>query len=469
MENQSTYRGSAISGISAATTPMRPGTPESRSNPFSDDISPAPRSNPFASPFNSRPASSFGSSSAVRALPSRYFHSRRVHKGEVEKPWMAKKDPKEKWVTIIPLVGLLLGFGVAGFLIYDGLSSVVHHKYCPVMSDDFSQGLNTNIWTKEAEVGGYGNGQFEQTTLDDTNVFVSGGKLIIKPTLQNADLIDSNSVINLTADGTCSSTVIKNCVSQTNLTTGSIVPPVLSGRVNTKKGATIKYGRVEVTAKMPEGDWLWPAIWMLPVNETYGPWPLSGEIDIVESRGNNHTYAQGGNNIVSSALHWGPDPANDAWWRTNVKRSALHTTYAKTEHTFGLEWSQKYLFTYVNTRLLQVLYTNFNKPLWERGGFPLSDSNGTRLQDVWSETGRYQTPFDQEFYLIINVAVGGTNGWFEDGKSGKPWLDGSTTAKRDFWSQRNVWYPTWQKEGAGQMEVSKVEMWKQCDGNEDNE
>lgn len=155
MENQSQYRGSAIS---AATTPMRPGTPESRSNPFSDrdDISPAPPANPFSSPFNSRPASSFGSSSAVRALPSRYFHSRRVHKGEVEKPWLAKKDPKEKWVTIIPIIGLLLGFGVAGFLIYDGMSSVVHHKYCPVMSDDFSQGLNTNIWTKEAEVGGFG-------------------------------------------------------------------------------------------------------------------------------------------------------------------------------------------------------------------------------------------------------------------------------------------------------------------------
>lgn len=260
--------------------------------------------------------------------------------------------------------------------------------------------------------------------------------------------------------------MIKNCVAQTNLTSGSIVPPVRSARINTKKKASIKYGRVEVTAKMPEGDWLWPAIWMLPMNDTYGAWPLSGEIDIAESRGNNHTYAQGGNNIVSSALHWGPDPANDAWWRTNVKRSALHTTYSKTEHTFGVEWSQKYVFTYINTRLLQVLYTNFNKPLWERGGFPLSDSNGTRLQDVWSQTGRDQTPFDQEFYLILNVAVGGTNGWFEDGKSAKPWIDGSPTAKRDFWSQRDVWLPTWQKPGAGQMEVSKVQMWKQCDGDE---
>ena len=157
MENHSQYRGSAMSGLSTATTPMRPGTPESRSNPFGDDISPAPPANPFSSPFNSRPASSFGSSSAVRGgLPSRYFHSRRVRKEEVEKPWLAKKDPKEKWVTIIPLIGLLIGFGIAGFLVYDGLSSVVHHKYCQVLHDDFSGGLNTAVWTQEAEVGGFG-------------------------------------------------------------------------------------------------------------------------------------------------------------------------------------------------------------------------------------------------------------------------------------------------------------------------
>lgn len=259
---------------------------------------------------------------------------------------------------------------------------------------------------------------------------------------------------------------MSDCVTVTNLTTHQIIQPVKSGRINTKKGATIKYGRVEVTAKLPAGDWLWPAIWMLPVNNTYGKWPLSGEIDIVESRGNNYTYKQGGNNIVSSALHWGPDSANDAWWRTNVKRAALHTTYAAQEHKFGLEWSQKYLFTYVNSNLLQVLYTSFNEPLWQRGNFASYDSNGTKIVDVWSQTGRDSTPFDQDFYLIINVAVGGTNGWFQDGVAAKPWSDNSLTAKYDFWNAQKQWLPTWQTEGAGQMEVSKVEMWQQCDGDE---
>ena len=252
----------------------------------------------------------------------------------------------------------------------------------------------------------------------------------------------------------------------TNITNGNatIVPPTRSGRINSKRGARIKYGRVEVTAKLPQGDWLWPAIWMLPVNDTYGPWPESGEIDIMESRGNNHTYPQGGNNIMSSALHWGPDPANDAWWKTNNKRQALHTTYSSGFNTFGLEWSQKYIFTFVNSRLLQVLYTNFDKPMWKRGAFNTDTQNATHIIDEWSATGNKNTPFDQEFYLILNLAVGGTNGWFQDGQAAKPWLDNSLNAPKDFWDARQQWYPTWK---APQMEVQRVVMLQQCDGNEE--
>jgi hypothetical protein len=151
------YRGSATTTTTRTASPMRPGTPDTGRNPFEDGISLAPRPNPFASPFSSRPASSLGSSSAIRGgIPQRYFHSRRVRKGEVEKPWKEKKDPKEKWVTIIPLIGLCIGLCLAGFLVYDGIQSVVHHKYCQVLSDDFSGGLNKNVWTQEAEVGGFG-------------------------------------------------------------------------------------------------------------------------------------------------------------------------------------------------------------------------------------------------------------------------------------------------------------------------
>ncbi|KAK4938004.1 hypothetical protein LTR10_021493 [Elasticomyces elasticus] len=400
-----------------------------------------------------------------RAPPRRgvYFRSRRIKEQDVDLSWLKqKKDPRLKWLSLLPIIGLLLGFCVAGAYIFLGIKSVPIHKYCMVYQDDFSSStLNSDIWTKEVEVGGYGNGQFEETTGTDENVFIKDGMLQIMPTLQDASLLVNNATLNLTKLGTCTSDVWSNCIVTTNTTNGTIVNPVRSGRINTKKGANLKYGRIEVVAKMPQGDWLWPAIWMLPTDSVYGSWPQSGEIDIAESRGNNFSYHNGGNNVMASTLHWGPDSTDDAWWRTYRKINALHSSFPQQFHTFGLEWSEKYLYTYLDSRLLQVLYNRFDIPFWQRGDFALSYSNGTSTSDPWSQTGNDATPFDQEFYLILNVAVGGTNGWFTDGESGKPWVDTSPTAKRDFWNAKNSWYPTWQNENGNALQVKSVTMWQQ--------
>lgn len=151
-------------------TPLHPGTPntDGMRNPFDAGADSASShrqngagTNPFVSPSVSRPPSSFGSSSAIgprfEERAQRFFHSRRVQKGEVEKPWLKKRDSKEKWVTIIPIIGILVGLGISGFLVWDGLRSVVHHNYCPLMDEDFSSGsLDSSIWTKEVQVGGFG-------------------------------------------------------------------------------------------------------------------------------------------------------------------------------------------------------------------------------------------------------------------------------------------------------------------------
>jgi hypothetical protein len=213
-------------------------------------------------------------------------------------------------------------------------------------------------------------------------------------------------------------------------------------------------------AQIPIGDWLWPAIWMLPVTNAYGPWPASGEIDILEARGNNHTYPNGGNDYMSSALHWGPDPAQDRSPDTYWVEHAFHGQWGDQFRLYGLEWTDKYIFTYIDNELLQVGYLNFDIPFWQRSGWASTTPNGTMIIDPWSSTGRPQTPFDQEFYLILNVAVGGCNGYFEDGVGGKPCLDASPTAKKDFWDARDQWYPTWEK--SGEMVVSSVKMWQQC-------
>lgn len=165
-------------------------------------------------------------------------------------------------------------------------------------------------------------------------MFVDGEGLHIFPTLTTettsiteAEIVNGYT-LNLTesgGDGSCTSDAIEACSVRSNATLGTIINPVRSARLNTKGRKSILYGRVEVEAKLPRGDWLWPAICkiiiiststgellliyfslgMMPERSTYGEWPASGEIDIMESRGNDVDYPMGGRDISSSSIHWG--------------------------------------------------------------------------------------------------------------------------------------------------------------------
>lgn len=398
--------------------------------------------------------------SAKAYNPHAYFRSRRIKKGTIDRPELREKDPRKIWITLIPIFGFLVGLLSIALLTWNGYSSVSRHRYCKVFTDDFSNGFNSTIWTKHVETGGYGNGEFEVTTADDENVFVRDGQLVIKPTLQDESYIDNTSVTNLTADGTCTSSTPENCVLSVNRTDGHIVQPVKSGRISTKNFAVIRYGRIDVTAKLAAGDWLLSQVMMFPAQDYYGAWPASGEIDIGMVRGNNYTYNGGrGNQLLQSALHWGPDSTTDRWQATSGLRDALHSTYHDKFHTFGLEWTEKYLFTWVDSRLAQVVYVKFNHDFFQLGGYGATYTNGSKLVDPWQGPGTsHGTPFDRPFYLILSVGVGGTSGWFPDGVDGKPWVDKSNKARRNFWDARDKWFPTWTE-----MVVRKVTMWQQCD------
>lgn len=122
---------------------------------------------------------------------------------------------------------------------------------------------------------------------------------------------------------------------------------------------------------------------MLPTDSAYGQWPASGEIDLMESRGNNYTYTTGGNNIVHQTTHWGPDSTLDQYKITTGGLQALHSIWADDFHVFGLQWTEKYLFTYVDSRVGQVLYQKFDKPAWRRGDFPVTYANGSATVNPW--------------------------------------------------------------------------------------
>ncbi|KAK7018373.1 GH16 beta-1 3-glucan recognition protein [Favolaschia claudopus] len=423
---------------------------------------------------------------------------------------------KSAWLAYLITYGtILIGLVAGGFRAWSGWRGVnlLTAPLCPVLLEDFTTTTTAQLFGsgvageggtffREVDASGFGNGEFEMTTASDTNSFVHNGQLYILPTL-TSDVIPmgsilDNSIYNLTGctynithstgyttsghgaaginttEGEAGApdapldlpAYLAACSAVSNATEGKILPPVMSARVSTRKSASLRFGRVEVVAKLPTGDWLWPAIWMLPVGNVYGGWPLSGEIDIMEARGNGPSYPKQGVNYVRSSLNWGPATFLNAvaktygWWTQRRGR------YDEGFHTYALEWSEGFMRMYVDSRLTHMYEIKLSKSFWDFGDFPPVVQNGTEsvvLQNPWVN-GTKAAPFDQPFYLIMNVAVGGTNGWFPDGPE-KPWLDGSATAPLDFLRAQSQWYSTWPQDPFKRaMVIDSVKMWEQCSG-----
>jgi beta-glucanase (GH16 family) len=186
-----------------------------------------------------------------------------------------------------------LGIVASALRCYFGYMSVPQFKHplCQVMNDDFDT-FDTTAWTHEVQLDGFGNGEFEMTTDSSNNSYVKDGKLYLMPTL-TSDVIGSDAIFdghmyNLTD---CTGANYTSCGLVSNRSTGAVIPPVMSARISTRLSHSIRFGRVEVVAKIPRGDWLWPAIWMLPTDPKYGAWPASGEIDVRALLWSTRAYA----------------------------------------------------------------------------------------------------------------------------------------------------------------------------------
>ncbi|GGX48626.1 family 16 glycosylhydrolase [Saccharospirillum salsuginis] len=149
-----------------------------------------------------------------------------------------------------------------------------------------------------------------------------------------------------------------------------------SGRIRSIFKGDFTYGRIEARMKLPAGQGIWPAFWMLPTDEAYGGWAASGEIDIMEAVNLGGT----GGNDVHGTLHYGGS------WPDNVYSGQVYTPSTSVTdnfHTYAVEWEPGEIRWYVDGLLYQT-------------------------QTEWySDNGAYPAPFDQDFHLLLNVAVGG--------------------------------------------------------------
>lgn len=171
---------------------------------------------------------------------------------------------------------------------------------------------------------------------------------------------------------------------------------------------------------------------MLPKNNEFGNWPASGEIDIMESRGNDPSYPDGGHDTFASTLHWGPNWDQNRYPLTH--QDYKHSTTLTTDfHTYGLYWDENGLYTYFDDPSKKILSVDFtSQSFWQRGNFPASFDN------PWVGEPN-AAPFNREFYLVLNLAVGGTTGYFKEGMGGKPWSNTSPRSVNEFWNARGAW------------------------------
>ena len=225
---------------------------------------------------------------------------------------------------------------------------------------DFDVGNGFYNYDANQWIGGWGNGELQYYTRDPANAHVADGMLHIR------------------------------AVKESLLGCG-----YTSARLKTRKrdGSPLfrqRYGRFEFRARLPTGQGLWPALWMLPQDEKYGGWAASGEIDVLEARGQEPGKILG-------TIHFGGK------WPVNAHASHEHvfadgSTIADF-HVYAVEWEPGEIRWSVDGRryATQSFWWSSRKRAGARGAKP------AREADLYP----WPAPFDQPFYLVMNLAVGG--------------------------------------------------------------
>lgn len=205
-------------------------------------------------------------------------------------------------------------------------------------SDEFNgSAVNEAVWNfEQGNNNGWGNNELENYTGRTQNAFVSSGNLIIEA---RSESYNGNQYT--------------------------------SARMTTQNKKSFQFGRIDIRAKLPSGQGIWPALWMLGDNITSKDWPACGEIDIMEVVGHEP-------NKVYGTLHYGASAATHQQYGSNYILSS--GTFDQQFHVFSLVWAQDTLKILVDDlEYLSATRTNIS--------------------------GTY--PFNDSFFFLFNVAVGG--------------------------------------------------------------
>lgn len=180
---------------------------------------------------------------------------------------------------------------------------------------------------------------------------------------------------------------------------------------------------------------------------------------MAHGRGNQELY-YGKTNVgvtqIETSLHFGPRGDINAGQTTSFKKhrsSGFHTKF----HKYKMIWTPENITFYIDNDVIGTVYavTGF----WERGNFQKYG-----IPNPW-EGGSIMAPFDQEFHIIMNNAVGGRYfcDCFDNYNNGKPWWGGASHGKAmsDFWNGRQQWESSWNRHQSDQshLQIDYVRVW----------
>ena len=225
---------------------------------------------------------------------------------------------------------------------------------------DFEIGNGFFDYQNHVWIPGWGNEELQYYTREPENVSVKDGLLTVR--------------------------AVKESLHECGYTSARLKTRKCDGTVLFSK----LYGRVEFRAKVPWGKGLWPALWMLPVDDKYGGWAASGEIDLMEIVGEKP-------HEVLNSIHFGsvyPKRSLD----THVHKLP-NGSMVSDWHVYTVEWEPGEIRFYVDS-----VHTSTQSFWWSCS----KTKNGAGVEAKKdADLNAWPAPFDQAFYLIMNVAVGG--------------------------------------------------------------
>ena len=239
-----------------------------------------------------------------------------------------------------------------------------------VWSDEFDGAvIDRAKWAFDVDCWGGGNEERQCYVDDPANASIEDGKLVITARKQEHT-------------GPAYPPHIKGSMDDPD---ALATKPFTSARLATRGKAAWQYGRIEVRAKLPQGQGTWPAIWMLPEDSAYGPWAASGEIDIMEAVNLGVDCAEcpgGKEDTILGTLHFG-----GLWPDNSLNSSEMHAPAVLGGfHTYGIVWAPG-----------RIEWT------FDGAVFAVKEA-----ESWWSaNSDKANAPFDKPFHLILNLAIGG--------------------------------------------------------------